>query len=304
MTRVLLTALLAAALVAAQAAGEQTIAVDVDLVNIYFTVCTKKGRLLSNLPRERFTIFEDDQPQRITNFSRETDLPLTIVLLIDTSGSVRYKLDFEQEAAIDFLQSTLRRGRDQAAIFTFNSSLNLRQDYTDDPQLLASAVRRIHAGGGTGLYDALYFLLEGTLAEQTGRRGIILLTDGDDNSSRSSPRDVVDAAQRNNVAIYAISVNSLGIGSSDSARFDRVMEMFGRETGGNAFFPIRLKELSAYFKEISNELRSQYTIAYRSTNPNFDGSFRKIRIEVDNAQYSVRTRAGYFAPVRVTTASR
>src|SRR5262245_34928286 len=144
--RSLSTIVLAIAVASAPADGEQAITVNVDLVNIYFTVSNLKGRLIPGLTKESFTIFEDDTRQFITNFSRETDVPLTIALLIDTSGSVRYKLGFEKKAAIDFLDSTLRLGRDKAAIFTFNESVKLRQDYTDNRQLLVNAVGQIHAG--------------------------------------------------------------------------------------------------------------------------------------------------------------
>src|SRR5262245_56353563 len=130
MCRVLCAMLLVVVLAVAQAA-EQGITVNVDLVNIYFTVCNKHGRVIPNLTRENFAVFEDGDPQVVTNFSRETDRPLTIVLLIDTSGSVRYKLSFEQDAAIDFLNSTLRRGRDKAAVFTFDSAVDLLENYTD-----------------------------------------------------------------------------------------------------------------------------------------------------------------------------
>src|SRR5262245_12039362 len=213
-------------LISATLAADQLITVDVDLVNVYFTVCNKKGRLIPHLARESFTVFEDNNPQVITNFSQETDLPLTIVLLIDTSGSVRYKLRFEQEAAIEFLNSTLRPGQDKAAVFSFDTTIDSRQDYTDDPQLLARAIRQTRSGGGTRLYDALFFLLNGPLATHEGRRGIIVLTDGDDNSSRNSPLDVVEAAQRTNTAIYAISVNSFGMRKDNSVRMDGILGMF------------------------------------------------------------------------------
>jgi Ca-activated chloride channel family protein len=213
-------------------------------------------------------------------------------------------LEFEKQAALDFLSSTLRRGRDKAAVFTFNSYVTLRQDYTGDLPLSSDALTQIHSGGGTGLYDALHFVVQGTLARQKGRRGIILLSDGDDNASRIPPQEVVDAAQRNNVSIYAISVNSLGAEFVDSVRVDRVLQMFAVETGGNAFFPSRVKQLSAYFNEISNELRTQYAIGYRSTNPKRDGSFRNIRITVKNAHYSVRSRSGYYAPLEASVAQR
>src|SRR5437016_3892354 len=301
MIRALSSLLLVAALTGTQAVQRQVIKVDVDLVNIYFTVCNKHGRLIPNLDRTHFAVYEDNNPQVITNFSRETDVPLKLVLLIDTSGSVRYKLPFEQDVSVAFLNSVLRPGVDQASVVTFDSSIDLRQDYTDDPLLLASAVKRIRAGGATRLYDALSLLLNGTLAEGTPRRAIVLLTDGDDNVSRSSPGEVMEAAQRNNVPIYVVSVNSIDIPSDEPNLHDRTLEMFGTETGGKAFFPKKLKDLSSHLAAISKELRSQYTIAYRSTNDKRDGSYRKIRIEVRNTQYSVHARSGYYAPTLVTT---
>ena len=301
MIRALSSLLLVAALTGTQAVQRQVIKVDVDLVNIYFTVCNKHGRLIPNLDRANFAVYEDNNPQMITNFSRETDVPLKLVLLIDTSGSVRYKLSFEQDVSVAFLNSVLRPGVDQASVVTFDSSIDLRQDYTDDPLLLASAVKRIRAGGATRLYDALSLLLNGTLAEGTPRRAIVLLTDGDDNVSRSSPGEVMEAAQRNNVPIYVVSVNSIDIPSDEPSLHDRTLELFGTETGGKAFFPKKLKDLSSHLAAISKELRSQYTIAYRSTNDKRDGSYRKIRIEVRNTQYSVHARSGYYAPTLVTT---
>src|SRR5262249_4317342 len=190
-----------------------------------------------------------------------------------------------------------RPSSDKAAIFTFDTGIDMRQDYTDNLQLLTGAVGRIRAGGGTRLYDALYFVLSKSFGGREGRRGLILLTDGDDNSSGVSPREVVEAAQRNNVAIYAIGLNALvPLPLIDPNRGDRVLEMFALETGGKAFFPHGPKQLSTYFQMITNELRSQYTIAYRSTNTNRDGTFRKVRIDVKDAHYSVHSRSGYFAP--------
>jgi VWFA-related protein len=280
----------------AQSAGEQTITVDVDLVNIYFTVCNSNGRLVANLDRESFSIFEDGDPQIVTNFSRETDIPLTIVLLIDTSGSVRDKLQFEKKAAIDFLYATLRRGRDKAALFTFDTALELHQDFTDDPSTLADAIKRIRAGGGTRLYDGLYSVMKDKLAGTEERKAIVLITDGNDNSSKHSPDEVVELAQRNNVSVYAVSMNALGIRWPDSDQSDSALDRLGSETGGRAFFPAKLDKLGAHFKKIGNELRSQYTIAYRSTNPKKDGTFRKVRIDVKKVRHSVRARSGYFAP--------
>jgi len=287
--------LLVVVLLASPATVGQTLNVDVDLVNIYFTVCNTKGRLIRNLTRDNFAVFEDDSPQMISHFSKDTDLPMTLALVMDTSGSVRYKLAFEQEAAIDFLNSTLQRSRDKAAIITFDTTVEVRQSYTDDSGLLAAAVRRTTAGGGTGLYNALVFVLDG-LARQPGRKGIVLLSDGDDNMSHISPMDVVNLAKRMNVAIYTISVNSIEGSVTHSRRGDGILELFAQETGGVAAFPKQAKELSRYFSQISDELRSQYTIGYRSTNDQRDGAYRKIRIDAKDSRYLVHSRAGYYAP--------
>jgi len=165
---------------------DQTISVNVDLVNILFTVADRKGKFVTNLRKDDFRVSEDEKAQMITNFSSETDLPLTIALLVDTSGSVRDKLRFEQEAAIEFFYSTLQRTKDKALIISFDSGVDLLQDFTDDPEKLADAVRKIRAGGGTSLYDAIYLAVSQKLKGQSGRRVVILITDGDDNSSRVS----------------------------------------------------------------------------------------------------------------------
>src|SRR6266704_5578222 len=175
--------------------GDQTISVNVDLVNILYTVADKRGKFVTNLKKEDFRVFEDEKPKAVTNFRSETDLPLTIALLVDTSGSIRDKLRFEQEAAIEFFYSTLRRGKDKALVISFDSGVDLLQDYTDDPEMLSDAVRKIRAGGGTSLYDAVYLAVTEKLAGQTGsRRVLILISDGDDNSSRLSLTETLEAA--------------------------------------------------------------------------------------------------------------
>jgi VWFA-related protein len=269
----------------------------VDLVNVHFTVCNRKGRPVRNLDRDDFHVYEDDRRQMITNFSREADVPMTIALLLDTSGSVRYELSFEREAARRFLVSILRPGADKAAVFSFASGLDLRAHYTDNPVLLAEALQVLRSGGGTRLYDALSNVLNGSFDANEGRRAIILLSDGQDNLSRTLPIDVVETAQRNNVAIYAISVNSVGSRRmDDSANADAILKMLASETGGKAFFPKAADQLAAFFDIIRKDLQSLYTIAYRSTNLKRDGAFRRIRVEVGNADYSVHSRAGYYAP--------
>src|SRR4051812_18261287 len=170
-----------AADLSAKVDDNQTLSVNVDLVNILFTVADRRGKFVTNLKKDDFRVFEDEKPQVITNFSGETDLPLTIALLVDTSGSIRDKLQFEQRAATEFFYSTLQRGKDKAMIISFDSGVDLIQDFTDDPEKLAGAVQKIRAGGGTSLYDAIYLAVTQKLSGQQGRRVVILITDGDDN---------------------------------------------------------------------------------------------------------------------------
>jgi VWFA-related protein len=280
-----------------QPGDNQTISVNVDLVNVMFTVADRRGRFVTNLTKDDFRVFEDNRPQVITNFSNETDLPLTISLLVDTSGSIRDKLRFEQEAAIEFFYSALKRNKDKASVISFDSGVDLLQDFTDDPELLAEAVRKIRSGGGTSLYDAIYLAVTEKLSKQSGRRVIILISDGDDNSSRISMTETLEAAQRSDVTIYAISTNNTAyFGSNQQERGDRTLKRFSEETGGRAFFPFKLQELAANFQDIGTELRSQYQIAYRSGNERADGTFRRIRIDVGNRQLTAKARAGYYAP--------
>src|SRR5262245_12508878 len=275
---------------------EQTITVDVDLVNVYFTVCNRKGQLVTSLNRDNFAVFEDGTPQVITNFSREADIPLRVTVLMDTSGSVRYKLRMEQEAIIEFLYSALRSDRDKAALFTFDHNIDLRQNYTNEAASLANATRSTHAGGGTRLYDALHFVVSQESDDIEQRKVVVVITDGDDKSSRHSPAEVMELAQQNNVMIYAISINRLEPESDTAETFDRILETIATETGGIALFPTKVKRLPAVFNQINDELRSQYSLAYRSTNPQKDGTFRAIQIYAKNNRYSVRSRSGYYAP--------
>jgi len=277
--------------------SEDTISVDVNLVNILFTVADKKGKFVTNLRKDDFKVFEDERPQTITNFSSETNLPLTIALLVDTSGSIRDKLRFEEEAAIEFFYSTLQRGKDKALVISFDSGVELLQDFTDDPEKLADKIRKIRAGGGTSLYDAIYLAVNEKLAAQGGRKIVILITDGDDNSSRVSLTETLEAAQQNFVTIYSISTNSAAFfGSKDQERGDKTLKKFSEETGGKAFFPLKIEDLSSSFLDIHDELRSQYQIGYRPTNSKADGTFRRIRVDVADKRYKARARSGYYMP--------
>jgi Ca-activated chloride channel family protein len=289
----------------AKAADDQTLSVNVDLVNILFTVADRKGKFVTNLKKDDFRVFEDEKPQNITNFSSETDLPLTIALLVDTSGSIRDKLQFEQRAATEFFYSTLQRGKDKAMIISFDSGVDLIQDFTDDPAKLAGAVQKIRAGGGTSLYDAIYLAVTQKLSGQQGRRIVILITDGDDNSSRISLTETLEAAQKNDVTIYAISTNSQTFfGSKEQERGDKTLKKFATETGGKPFFPLKIQDLATNFVDIREELRAQYQIGYRPSNSRLDGTFRKIRVDIADKRYKIRARSGYYMPKGSSTTQR
>ena len=278
-------------------ADADIISVDVNLVNILFTVADKKGKVVTNLKKEDFRVYEDDRLQNITNFSSESNLPLTIALLVDTSGSIRDKLKFEEDAAIEFFYSTLQRGKDRACVISFDSGVDLIQDFTDDPEKLANKVRQIRAGGGTSLYDALFLAVTKQLAGQQGRRVVILITDGDDNASRMSLTETLEAAQKNDVTIYSISTNSAAyFGSKEQDRGDKTLKKFSEETGGKPFFPLKIQDLASSFLDIHDELRSQYQIGYRTSNAKQDGTFRRIRIDVTDKKYKARARSGYYMP--------
>jgi Ca-activated chloride channel homolog len=290
---------------AARPADDQTLSVNVDLVNILFTVADRKGKFVTNLKKEDFRVFEDERGQTITNFSSETDLPLTIALLVDTSGSIRDKLRFEQEAATEFFYSTIQRNKDKALIISFDSGVDLLQDFTDNAEKLADAVRKIRAGGGTSLYDAIYLAVTQKLAGQEGRRIVILITDGDDNSSRVSLTETLEAAQKNDVTIYAISTNSTAyFGSKEQERGDKTLKKFADETGGKPFFPLKIQDLASSFLDIHDELRSQYQIGYRTTNNKLDGTFRRIRVDVADKRFKARARAGYYMDKARATQSK
>jgi VWFA-related protein len=281
-----------------QSPGDQSrITVRVELVNVLATVTDKKNRLITNLSKDDFRIFEDGRPQQIRFFSRETDLPLRIGLLIDTSNSIRGRLHFEQEAAIDFLNEVLRPGKDSAFVVAFDVEPQLIQDYTDDVEKLSAAINSLQAGGVTTLYDAIFFACKEKLyifppPEPYLRRVMIVISDGQDNQSVHTRDEAIAMAQTAEVTIFAISTNRSGA----AGKGDKVLQKLAKDTGGRAFFPFEAGDLSSNFQEIARELRSQYSLAYVSTNAVHDGTFRKIIIEPVDNNLRVQAKEGYFAP--------
>jgi len=279
------------------AVASKPIKVRVNLVNVLFTATDKKNRLVLDLTKDDVHVFEDNQPQSVRFFSRESDLPLRIGILIDTSNSIRDRLRFEQEAAVDFLNATVRPGKDQAYVVAFDVEPQLQQDYTDSMEKLSKAIRDLRAGGGTGLYDAIYFSAKEKMLffpppEPYLRRVMIVVSDGLDNQSEHTREEALAMAQRGEVAIFTISTNRTGL----SQRGDKVLKYLAEETGGRAFFPFSAGDLAGDFQEIARELRSQYSLAYVSTNTAHDGTFRNITIRSKEKGVHVRAKSGYFAP--------
>jgi VWFA-related protein len=277
-----------------------TSVVDVPLM---VSVTDNKGKLITNLTKNDFRIFEDDKAQTIKSFTRDTDLPLSIALLVDASGSVIEQLKFERAAATDFFFNTVKRKKDRAAVFAFDSVISLLSDkapdgFYDDPERLSEAVQKIKAGGGTSVYDAVYASVQKYLAREAANRRklIILISDGDDTASKLSKTEALEMAQRHDVAIYAISTNKTSdTRSRAKVQGDEVIQSMVDETGGKAYFPLKLDDLAVDFQKIGDELRSQYVIAYTPTNQNLDGSYREVRVEMGDKKYKARTRRGYFA---------
>lgn len=278
--------------------SDQTYRVSVDLINIFCSVWDRKtSNFITNLTRDDFTIFEDNRRQEIVNFNRESNLPLTIALLIDTSQSVAPKLKFEQDAATSFFHSILR-DKDRATLIEFDSGVSMIQDFTNDPNRLAKQIRTLKAAGGTALYDALYLTCDEKLIRETGRKSIVILSDGEDTASRETFEEALEMAVRAEAIVYTISTNRGGFFGveTSSKEGDRMLKKLAEETGGRTFAPFKVEELEDSFRQISQELRSQYNIGYFSSNASRDGSYRKIEVRVAEKDTKVSFRKGYYAP--------
>jgi VWFA-related protein len=274
-----------------------TIKVPVNEVRVIFTVTDKHGRYIKDLKKADFKVIDDRKPaDQIRSFRSETDLPLQVGLLIDASNSVRDRFKFEQEAAIEFLNSIIRPRYDKAFVVGFDVVPDVTQDFTDNTEFLSKGVRALRAGGGTAMYDALYFACRDKLLkeEQAGpvRRAIILLSDGDDNLSHVTREEAIEMAQRAEVIVYTISTNISGM----KGKGDKVLERIADATGGRAFFPFQIRDVSDAFTSIQDELRSQYAMSYKPADFATDGRYRTIEILAREKGLKVRTRKGYYAP--------
>jgi VWFA-related protein len=281
---------------AAKADESALIRVDVTRVSMLFTVTDKKGRFVTDLAKEDFEVVENKKPQNILEFAAKSDLPLRLGILIDTSNSIRERFRFEQEAAIGFVNSVVHPHVDKAMVVSFDTLAQLQSDLVDDPERVANAIRALRPGGGTSLYDAIYFACRDKLGQDQPkhdfRRAIVILSDGDDNQSRYTRDQALERAQKDDVVVYAISTNISRIESDG----DKVLKYFTQETGGSAYFPFKVEDMAQNFENIANELRHQYNISYRPEPLATDGLFHPVQLRVKGRKdLVVRVRNGYYA---------
>jgi VWFA-related protein len=276
-----------------------TIKKTVDEVNVVFTATDSHGKFVKNLSQQDFTVLDDNRPpQSILAFQRATNLPLRVGLLVDVSGSVRSRFGFEQDSATQFLTQVVHSDWDKAFVLAFNSHSQVVQDSTDDVEKLSSAIHSLHSHGGTALYDAIYIACRDKLLAadrgQPVRRAIIVLSDGDDNQSQVSLAKAIQMAQKAEVVIYAISTDDSGT----VMRGDGVLQQLASATGGRAFFPNKASDVNKAFTSVEEELRSQYSLAYKPAQMAPDGSYHSIEITAQNKKVHVRARPGYYAPAQ------
>ncbi|MBI4459315.1 MAG: VWA domain-containing protein [Acidobacteria bacterium] len=292
---------------------EPTIKVDVSVVNVLCTVRDSKGRLISNLERADFEVREDGKPQPITYFSRENQLPLTLGLLVDSSVSQERIMEDERQAAAVFFGQVLRQ-QDMAFLINFDVNVNLVQEVTGSVDFLRQALEEIRVTGGgsvngpfpttrtggTRLYDAVYLASLDVLQKEAGRKAVVLITDGQDHGSKVSLEKAMEAAQKTDTIVYGILFVDrafYGFGGM-GYQGDSVLKKMAEESGGRVFRAEGRKELTAAFDQISEELRSQYSLGYAPTNSLRDGSYRRLEVKVRRPGYRVQARKGYYASGR------
>jgi Ca-activated chloride channel family protein len=298
---------------------------EVNLVDVLATVLDRRNKLVPDLDKGDFKVADDNVFQEIRFFSKQSDLPLRIGMLLDTSNSIRDRIKFEQEAAVDFLYSVLRRGKDQAFAMTFDDEPQIVQTFTGDGGLLRDEINKTRAGGGTAVYDAIYEACQKQLSNPPRppgdqpdivRRVMVLISDGDDNLSNHTRAEAIEMAQRTNVVIYTISTSTqwIQLSQTDPAKAanrklhltegDEILKDLAEQTGGRAFYPYHVDDLNQSFQDIGDELRNQYTITYSPSNFVANGKYHRIKIEIPNHNgYQVRARRGYFAKSRTAAAN-
>jgi Ca-activated chloride channel homolog len=296
---------------------QPTIKIPVNLVDVLFTVLNRRNKLVPDLEQKDFRVLDDNAPQQIRYFTKQSDLPLRIGMLMDTSNSIRDRIKFEQDAANNFLYSVLRRNRDEAFLMSFDDEPQVLQGFTGDTGALRDQILKTRAGGGTAVYDAIIEACTRELSHpprppgdqpDVVRRVMVLISDGEDNLSTHTRAEAIEMAQRTSVVIYTISTSIQWVTLDDPSKEktgnrkyhltdgDKILQQLAEETGGRAFYPYHVDDLDQSFQDIGEELRNQYSISYNPSNHGIDSKFHKIRIETpEHSGYQVRARRGYFA---------
>ncbi|HZQ90713.1 MAG TPA: VWA domain-containing protein [Terriglobales bacterium] len=296
----------------------ETLRLDVNVVNLFFNVKDKRGALVPGLTRDDFKILEDGQPQTIKYFSAESNQPLTLGILVDTSASQQRVLPMEQEVSAEFLREVIRE-KDLAFLVSFDVNIDLMRDFTSSPRELAQALSRlkINTGGGGGglpgmgggpvpvsrprgtlLYDAIFAASREQLAREVGRKAMIIFTDGEDQGSQETINSAVEAAQKADAVCYVILIADRGFYGGVGYGGDRAMRLLTEQTGGRMIdVGSSRNKLQEAFSQISAELRTQYSIGYTPTNNKRDGTFRKVEVRTVRKDYRVQNRSGYYAPL-------
>jgi VWFA-related protein len=276
--------------------GAPTIHVGVNEVSLIFTVTDKHGHYIPNLTQNDFALLDDQKaPQRVNSFHQQINLPLRVGIVIDASTSIRSRFQFEQQSATEFLLEVLKAKSDRAFVMGFDVTPTVTADWTNDQDALETGVNKLSPGGGTALYDAVYVACRDKLGTERGpepvRKAIILISDGEDNQSRVYLSEAIKECERAETIIYAISTNwtpSRGSG-------DKILQELAEETGGEVFFPPSVEEMATSFKDIEEELRSQYALVYTPANFTTNGAYRTIYLYCYDRRYTVRAKKGYFA---------
>jgi Ca-activated chloride channel homolog len=282
-----------------------TIRINSDLVTVVTTVTRSEGGIVSDLQQGDFEVLEDGVAQEISNFARVSDVPLSMVLLFDTSLSIAPQLDFERHAAARFLERILRP-QDKAALFSFSTDVAVLQDFTNRVPLLVSAMKQLKSTGATSLYDAIY-LAAGYLKPAAGRRVIVIISDGGDTTSKKDLKQALAEAQLADTVIYAVFTGDKKFSENlrDMAA-ERALAALTSETGGEAYYPIArgengegedrsLTELNQVFGRLADQIRTQYVLGFYSTNDARDGGFRKVQVQIKRQGFTARARRGYYA---------
>jgi Ca-activated chloride channel family protein len=280
------------------ASNAPTIRVNVNEVNLIFTVTDRHGHYIPNLKLSDFALLDDQRaPAKVNSFHQQINLPLRVGIVIDASTSIRTRFQFEQQSATEFLLDILKARSDRAFVMGFDVTPTIEQDWTNNIDGLETGINRLRPGGGTALFDAVYTacrdkLLDVSRGQEPVRKAMILISDGDDNQSRVHPDEAIKECQRAETIIYAISTNW----TPSRGKGDKVLTDMAEATGGHEFFPPSVEEMSSSFKEIEEELRSQYALNYTPADFKTDGSFRTIYLYCNDRRYQVRAKKGYFAP--------